>query len=281
MISAPTRAHDVLRRHLRLVRATDDGSPDENGDKLYAVLGPVPLPLSLKDGGTAVFSWTTFVRVDERLLGELKLEGPDLPVEPERLQALLKRLSKTKEWPQCILTYGDFVENQAPLVRLHSNCLTGDIFGSQRCECGPQLTGALAQIVNRGSGAMIYMADHEGRGIGLFAKAAAYLLQDEGFDTYEANLALGYGEDERDFSDAAFILNHLRGAHRPVRLLSNNPAKKAALSAVNIPVAEMVPHIIGVTDNNVRYLTSKRKFGHVLPEDLVNLRDFSLPAEAS
>lgn len=267
-------ADQVLAEHFRLVRANKFGRPDAKGDRLYAVLGPVPLPVTLSDGGGTTFEWTTFARVEPGDLGaepgfdvdifeEGALEAPGVR------KALLKRVSLAKEWPQSILTFGDFTGAQAPLVRIHSNCATGDVFGSQRCECGPQLHSAMAEVARLGCGALVYMADHEGRGIGLFAKAAAYLLQDQGLDTYEANRILGYHADDRDFSDAAFILNHLRGEGRAIKLLSNNPEKRKRLAAVDLPVDSMVPLVTGITRNNLRYLNAKRLYGHILPEDLL------------
>ena len=267
-------ADQVLAKHFRLVRANALGNPDLEGDRVYAVLGPVPLPVTLSDGGGTTFEWTTFARIDSGTLGEGNGVDADVFAEgaldaPGARKAILKKISNAKEWPQSILTFGNFAEASSPLVRIHSNCATGDVFGSQRCECGPQLHTAMAEVARIGAGALIYMADHEGRGIGLFAKAAAYLLQDEGLDTYEANRILGYVEDDRDFSDAAFILNHLRGEGRSVNLLSNNPKKRKSLTSVGIPVESMVPLVTGITRNNLRYLNAKRLYGHILPEDLL------------
>src|SRR3954447_17445582 len=126
---------------------------------------------------------------------------------------------------------------RAPLVRPHSECLTGDVFGSQRCDCGPQLREAVERISDAG-GLLLYLRQ-EGRGIGLYAKLDAYALQDSGLDTYEANLALGHGEDERDYTPAAQMLIAL-GAER-IRLLSNNPDKAAQLMAHGVKVEEQIP----------------------------------------
>ena len=116
-------------------------------------------------------------------------------------------------------------------MRVHSSCLTGDVFGSERCECGPQLAGALERITSEpGGGLLVYMAGHEGRGIGLWAKAATYLLQDAGEDTYQANRSLGLPDDSRDFTDAAALLHHFVG-NKPMRLLTNNPKKVQDLGA--------------------------------------------------
>lgn len=141
----------------------------------------------------------------------------------------------------------------APLVRPHSECLTGDAFGSQRCDCGPQLREAVERIAETG-GLLLYLRQ-EGRGIGLYAKLDAYALQDAGLDTYEANVALGRGEDERDYTAAAQMLLAL-GAKR-IRLLSNNPDKAAQLEARGVRIAERIPTGVHLSSANLRYLTTK------------------------
>ncbi|WP_053351983.1 GTP cyclohydrolase II [Leucobacter musarum] len=145
-------------------------------------------------------------------------------------------------------------EADAPLVRLHSECLTGDVFGSERCDCGPQLREAVERIAEQG-GFLLYLRQ-EGRGIGLYAKLDAYALQDSGLDTYEANVALGRGEDERDYTSAAQMLRAV-GAER-IRLLSNNPDKAEQLSALGIEVAGRVPTSVHLSGFNRKYLESKR-----------------------
>jgi len=142
---------------------------------------------------------------------------------------------------------------RAPLVRPHSECLTGDVFGSQRCDCGPQLREAAERITDQG-GFLLYLRQ-EGRGIGLYAKLDAYALQDAGLDTYEANVALGHGEDERDYTAAAQMLLAL-GADR-VRLLSNNPDKAVQLETCGIEVAQRIPTGVHMSAANVRYLATK------------------------
>ncbi|WP_229073187.1 GTP cyclohydrolase II [Actinoplanes sp. DH11] len=142
---------------------------------------------------------------------------------------------------------------RAPLVRPHSECLTGDVFGSQRCDCGPQLREAVERIADQG-GFLLYLRQ-EGRGIGLYAKLDAYALQDDGLDTYEANVALGRGEDERDYTAAAQMLLAL-GVDR-VRLLSNNPDKAAQLTGLGIEVSQRIPTGVHVSAANVRYLSVK------------------------
>ena len=142
----------------------------------------------------------------------------------------------------------------APLARLHSECLTGDVFGSERCDCGPQLRESVETIAATG-GFLLYLRQ-EGRGIGLYAKLDAYALQEVGLDTYEANLALGHGEDERDYTEAAQMLDAL--GIGSVRLLTNNPDKTRQLTALGIDVVEEIPTGVHLTTANARYLTAKR-----------------------
>jgi GTP cyclohydrolase II len=142
----------------------------------------------------------------------------------------------------------------APLVRPHSECLTGDVFGSERCDCGPQLREAAERITDAG-GFLLYLRQ-EGRGIGLYAKLDAYALQDAGLDTYAANRALGHGDDERDYTAAAQMLRAI-GADR-IRLLSNNPDKAAQLELLGVEVAERLPTGVHLSAANARYLTAKR-----------------------
>ncbi len=145
----------------------------------------------------------------------------------------------------------------APLARLHSECLTGDVFGSQRCDCGPQLREAVTLMAQTG-GVLLYLRQ-EGRGIGLYAKLDAYVLQDAGLDTYEANVALGYREDERDYTVAAQMLRAL-GLSR-VALLSNNPDKAAQLTRLGVKVSERVPTALHLSDANEHYLAAKVHHG--------------------
>jgi GTP cyclohydrolase II len=144
-------------------------------------------------------------------------------------------------------------DGPAPLVRPHSECLTGDVFGSQRCDCGPQLREAVERIAGAG-GFLLYLRQ-EGRGIGLYTKLDAYALQDAGLDTYEANVALGHGEDERDYAAAAQMLGAL-GVGR-VALLSNNPDKAEQLSRLGLTVIERVPTGVYLSPANAGYLAAK------------------------
>jgi 3,4-dihydroxy 2-butanone 4-phosphate synthase/GTP cyclohydrolase II len=153
-----------------------------------------------------------------------------------------------------ILKYGK--PNGAPLVRIHSECLTGDALGSARCDCGAQLDKAFAEIENHGYGYILYLRDHEGRGIGLSAKIEAYILQDAGFDTVDANLKLGHQIDERDYQDAAAILN-LLGVSK-LQLLTNNPEKVSHLKALGFDVERVAIHS-PVNPTNEFYLKTKQE----------------------
>jgi GTP cyclohydrolase II len=153
-------------------------------------------------------------------------------------------------------------DGRPPLVRLHSECLTGDAFGSLKCDCGPQLDEALARIADEKWGIILYLRQ-EGRGIGLINKLRAYALQDQGFDTVDANLRLGFGIDTRQFGIAARMLD-LLGQTR-VRLLTNNPAKVSALAKAGTNVVERVPHVVEANSHNRHYLDVKRRrTGHLL-----------------
>jgi len=150
----------------------------------------------------------------------------------------------------------------APLVRLHSECLTGDVFGSRRCDCGRQLDGAMKLITEEGAGLILYLRQ-EGRGIGLENKIRAYALQDQGLDTVEANVHLGFDPDERDFAVGAHML--LAMGIRAVRLITNNPAKAVALSRFGIAVVERIPMLVDPDPYSEAYLRTKReKLGHLL-----------------
>lgn len=149
----------------------------------------------------------------------------------------------------------------APLVRLHSECLTGDVFGSLKCDCGPQLREALRIIGDNGGGVLLYLRQ-EGRGIGLINKIRAYSLQDRGLDTVDANLRLGFGDDERDYGHAAAMLDAL--GIKEVRLLTNNPRKVKGLAEAGIKVVERVAHHMSANPHNADYLeTKRRRSGHL------------------
>jgi len=161
------------------------------------------------------------------------------------------------------LVYGSLPAASPTLARIHSECLTGEAFGSLRCDCRDQLDKALEAIAHAGSGVVVYLRGHEGRGIGLINKLRAYALQDSGRDTSVANLELGLPVDARNYSAAFSILNDL--GVRALRLMTNNPDKISAADEAGFPV-ERIPLVGVVNDDNQRYLGTKRsKFGHLFP----------------
>lgn len=225
----------------------EEGPSGGAGDETYAatgslaLLGPVPLPMAVGD---------------RRVQAQWYVAAPEDSVLP----------SADRAGHLSVIAFGDLkASTSSPLVRMHSACFTGDVLGSMRCDCGPQLQAALEDILAAPAGGMVvYLAGHEGRGIGLWAKAAAYLLQDDGLDTYGANEALGFGADTRDFRQAAAIIRHLLG-ERPFRLLTNNPSKVAQLHALGLTQATRKSHVAGVCERNRRYLQAKINFGHAIP----------------
>lgn len=158
-----------------------------------------------------------------------------------------------------VIYAGASIQTDTPLVRIHSECLTGDIFASRRCDCGPQLRYA-KETFEQDGGIILYLRQ-EGRGIGLYQKLKAYALQNKGFDTFEANRLLGHGEDERDFSVAADMLGALD--YQSCRLLSNNPEKAKSLQKSGINVTEIIPLPVFSTPENMNYIHAKQKRGHL------------------
>jgi len=233
----------------------------ETGGGSISILGPIPLPLAFGDQHYDV-QWYACVRNTELT----KIEEIAEHLRAEKAQESFANLA-TSMAVNSVLIIGDPEKWTDPLVRVHSSCLTGDVFGSERCECGPQLHSAVELIdADAQGGIVVYMSGHEGRGIGLWAKAATYLLQDGGENTYEANRSLGLPDDSRDFSDAATLLKFFRGAG-PFRLLTNNPKKIADLKEAGLNEVSPVKHVFGVTDSNKRYLAAKRDWGHELDDD--------------
>jgi GTP cyclohydrolase II len=258
----PSVKRDLLRDG-KLMFLDEQGRPckADSADvtPTISMIGPVPLPVhGCRDDER--FLWYAWVKHSdlhriEQTVEQVRSEGP------RTLYALVSEYMAVNS----ILVFGDFANAEAPLVRVHSNCLTGDVFGSMRCDCGPQLDKALEQIREEGVGALVYMAGHEGRGIGLWAKAITYLLQDAGQDTYQANEKLGLPADSRDFSDAGRVIRFFRGDNHVIRLLGNNPMKRDAMEAVGLDVRKQEPLVTGITRFNVRYLGSKREKGHIIP----------------
>lgn len=244
-----------------LQRIDADGAVVKEGSAAaISILGPIPLPLQLP-GRELEVEWYAAVRHTELskvedLARELRETGGQ-----RSFSVLASSLAVNS-----VLVIGDSGKWQKPLVRVHSSCLTGDVFGSERCECGPQLQAAIERIADDPEGGLlVYMAGHEGRGIGLWAKAATYLLQDAGENTYQANRSLGLPDDTRDFSDAAALLKFFV-KDMPLRLLTNNPKKLDDLTAMGISNITPVKHVTGVRDANRRYLAAKRDWGHHLSE---------------
>jgi len=172
---------------------------------------------------------------------------------------------KTTGQEHLALIKGEWKKDEAILVRVHSSCLTGDIFGSCRCDCGPQLHEAMKMIEEAGKGVIVYM-NQEGRGIGLLNKLKAYKLQEEGLDTVEANIKLGFDSDERDYGVGAQILRDL-GVSK-MKLMTNNPKKRAGLIGYGLEIVEVIPIEIKSNQHNKEYLLTKRnKLGHTLKLD--------------
>lgn len=184
-----------------------------------------------------------------------------LPTKVGEFDLVLYKNTNTDE-EHLVLTKGSWEPNEPVLVRVHSSCMTGDIFGSCRCDCGPQLQKAMEMIEEVGKGAIVYM-NQEGRGIGLTNKLRAYKLQEQGYDTLEANIKLGFKGDERDYGIGAQILRNL-GLSK-IRLMSNNPTKRTGLIGYGLEIVETLPLEIESNEHNELYLKTKRdKMGHSL-----------------
>lgn len=188
-------------------------------------------------------------------------EEVDMPTEYGHFRLIPFR-QKSNGLEHVVLIKGEWKEDEPILVRVHSSCVTGDIFGSERCDCGEQLHKAMRMVEQEGKGVVLYL-NQEGRGIGLMAKIAAYKLQEEGYDTVDANVHLGYDPDERDYGVGAQILNIL--GVRKMRLMTNNPVKRVGLEAYGLEITENVAIEITPNKYNKRYLeTKKERMGHTL-----------------
>lgn len=238
-----TKILDIVKDKMIVVKQTET----EN----ICLVGPVNLPVKQGDF-SATFQWYSWLKVDAHLSKEEMIDS-------------LATANLAFEQQSSVLVYGDFANEEDALIRMHSICHTGDIFGSQRCDCGYQLHQSIKMITEHGCGAIFYLADHEGRGIGLFPKAIAYLLQEEGLDTVEANHALGFPDDARSYEDAITVLGALRT--KSVTLITNNPKKLSALQAHGLAVEGHVPLWGGLTETNRFYLETKvEKSGHMREE---------------
>lgn len=245
--ASPVDAAAILKGKIRTAAGSDGNT--------NIVVGPIRLPVDL-DGRTVTFSWYSWLPVPEAEAAAILSSGTD---------SLIRRLTSmnlAEKQQSSVLVYGDFEHAERALVRMHSICHTGDIFGSKRCDCGFQLRESMKMIVDNGAGALFYLANHEGRGIGLFSKAMAYLLQENGYDTVEANLELGFADDARDYADAIGVLRLLRA--RPVTLITNNPKKLDALRRAGLAAMERVPLWGSVSSYNEAYLQTKiARSGHL------------------
>lgn len=242
-------------------RVTDATTAPVPGARAISILGPIPLPIE-RHGRKFDVQWYASVRHTE-LSRATELADSLREQDGQQSFAILADSMAVNS----VLLVGNKELSDNPMVRVHSSCLTGDVFGSERCECGPQFIAALERIADDPNGGMIiYMSGHEGRGIGLWAKAATYLLQDAGENTYQANRSLGLPDDSRDFSDAASLLKYFIG-EKPFRLLTNNPKKVDDLNAAGLHNVTRVKHVIGVADANKEYLAAKQDWGHQLDDE--------------
>ena len=221
-----------------------------------------------KEHGIRMFTVAQLVEYRRRTENLVqRVADADVPTEFGSFTCIAYESVVTKQH-HLALVKGDLTGDEPPLVRMHSECLTGDVFGSQRCDCGDQLKRSLQMIGQEGRGVVVYMRHHEGRGIGIVNKLRAYRLQeDEGLDTVEANLHLGFPPDPRDYGIGAQILVDL--GLQKIRLLTNNPGKRAGIQGFGLEVVERVPLVTSPNDSNRKYLETKQeKMGHLLDMDL-------------
>ncbi|WP_156291584.1 GTP cyclohydrolase II [Oceanobacillus salinisoli] len=240
-----SKVFSVLKDKIQMIQTEQDRA-------IYLV-GPIRLPVNL-DGETVEFKWYCWLNYDEVT---------------EDYERIIEKLSSSNlaEYQQSsVLVYGDFEHGDDALIRMHSICHTGDIFGSKRCDCGYQLKQSMKKITEHGVGALFYLANHEGRGIGLFSKAMAYVLQENGYDTVEANESLGFVNDSRNYDDAILVLKALRV--KPVTLITNNPKKLEALKNAGLYISGRVPLWGDISEYNKKYLETKiAKSGHMRDDE--------------
>nr|WP_263326728.1 GTP cyclohydrolase II [Neobacillus sp. Marseille-Q6967] len=233
----------VLEDKIQLIK-TEKGA-------IYLV-GPIRLPVNLY-GETVEFKWYCWLNCEE------------VTEDFERIIDKLSSVNLAEFQQSSVLVYGDFEYADDAIIRFHSICHTGDIFGSKRCDCGFQLKQSMKMITEHGNGALFYLANHEGRGIGLFSKAMAYVLQENGYDTVEANQGLGFVDDARNYDDAIQVLRAIR--KKPVTLMTNNPKKLQALKNAGLEVSGRQPLWGDVSEYNEKYLQTKiQKSGHLEDE---------------
>lgn len=238
---------EMTQTNLNMIEEKMTFVPLTNEENI-CVVGPVKLPIKQGDF-EATFNWYCWTTVQKSWSKKEVIHH-------------LNTMNLAFGQQSSVLVYGDFEHAPDALVRMHSICHTGDIFGSQRCDCGYQLHESMKMVVDNGVGAIFYLANHEGRGIGLFSKSMAYLLQQEGLDTVEANHALGFEDDTRSYEESLKVLEVLR--QKPVTLITNNPKKLAALEAHGLSTHGHVPLWGGENATNHYYLETKReKSGHI------------------
>jgi GTP cyclohydrolase II len=247
-----TRVVSILKENITVIK--------NNGKSIYLV-GPIQLPVNL-NGETTTFKWYCWLKCED-MAGHFCNDGS---YDTEKIIETLSSSNLAEMQQSSVLVYGDFENEEDALIRMHSICHTGDIFGSKRCDCGFQLKQAMKMISDHGTGALFYLANHEGRGIGLFSKAMAYILQEKGLDTVEANLQLGFVDDSRNYEDAIRVLKTLRT--KPVTLITNNPRKLDALKNSGANVVERVSLWGDVSKYNQKYLETKiKRSGHFRKQD--------------
>ncbi|WP_353856396.1 GTP cyclohydrolase II [Bacillus sp. Bos-x628] len=216
--------------------------------KDYLLVGPVTLPISIQHEEVQ-FKWYAFSPVDQ-------------DVKPT-IETIVQMSTTQQTFSSCLL-FGDFDNEVPPLVRIHSVCQTGDVFGSLKCDCGPQLALSLKKIKDYGKGMLVYMANQEGRSIGLMAKALTYKLQEMKLDTFEANRLIGCGDDDRHYEEAAAVLQFLNQG-KPLHLLTNNPDKVDSIAAYGLHVLRF-DHTVEASEYNEAYLKAKVASGHMVDE---------------
>jgi GTP cyclohydrolase II len=232
------------------------------GVKLAKLAGLLPAVLAFRGGAGVGVSAADIDAYEDRSIATLTMvTRARVPLEGAQDAELVAFRARDAGPEHYAILIGQPTRNKPVLTRLHSECFTGDLLASLRCDCGQQLRGAIELIAKAGGGILLYLAQ-EGRGIGLINKLRAYRLQDQGFDTLEANTRLGFEEDERLYGVAARMLSLL--GYKSVKLLTNNPAKVAALKARGIAVARRVPHSFPSNVHNSDYLKTKKKAGHLL-----------------
>ena len=233
----------ILKDKIQLINTTKGA--------IYLV-GPIRLPVNLY-GETVDFHWYCWLNCDE------------VTKDFERIIEKLSSINLAEFQQSSVLTYGDFSSGDDAIIRMHSICHTGDIFGSKRCDCGFQLKQSMKMIADHGVGALFYLANHEGRGIGLFSKAMAYILQENDYDTVQANQALGFVDDSRNYGDAILVLKALRS--KPVTLITNNPKKLEALKSAGLQVSGRESLWGDISEYNEKYLETKiNRSGHMKNE---------------